>query len=364
MKDYKDLYINLLTEFETYQNFAESQIQILNEKNTKLEKNLDAFFNVVEISKYINSYLSNENLIPMINDMMIGILGATYSSIYLKENGELTVKATNSIANNINILEETFLREIQNENPFVINSALSIFGCIKSRSDIHSVIGVPIKLREKFMGYIVVEHSLFNFFTNDHIKFISSIANQIGIAIENSLLYKKITESAKKDPLLKIYHRKYLIDYMRNKINEGINKRFAVVMLDLDDFKRINDSYGHLFGDEVLMQTVKLLEKSIGTEDILARYGGEELIIYIKDASSIEEVYKKVNTIREKVSNNIITFGNKSKIITASFGISFYPLDGDNIEELLYIADEMLYEAKETGKNKVLLSKTCSSAYI
>lgn len=354
MDDYKRLYIKLSKEFETYQNFAESQIQVLNEKNMKLEKNLDAFFNVVEISKYINSYLSDENLITMINDMIIGILGATYSSIYLKEENKLIAKATNSISNNFNILEETFLSEIQNENPFVINSSVPIFGDINIRSNIHSVIGVPIKLREKFIGYIVVEHSLFNFFSSDHIKFISSIANQIGIAIENSLLYKKIKESAKRDPFLNIYHRKYLTNFMRKKIQGDKQHNFAIVMLDFDNFKKINDTFGHLFGDEVLMQTVKLLEKTIEKDDLLARYGGEELIIYIDKVPSIEEVYNKINNIRKKVSNNNIILGDVCRKVTASFGISFYPYNGSNIEELLYNADEMLYSAKNLGKNKVI----------
>lgn len=354
MEDYKGLYIKLSKEFQTYQNFAESQIQVLNEKNIKLEKNLDAFFNIVEISKYINSYLSDENLITMINDMIIGILGATYSTIFLKEEDKLIVRATNSMGDKFNILEETFLSEIQNENTFVINSFEPIFGNINLRCNIHSVIGVPIKLMEKFIGYIVVEHSLFNFFTSDHIKFISSIANQIGIAIENSLLYKKIRESAKMDPFLNIYHRKYLTNFIRKKIQENNNHSFAIVMLDFDNFKHINDTFGHLFGDEVLMQTVRLLERNLEKGDMLARYGGEELIIYIDKVPSIEEVYNKINNIRKEISQNPITLGNSSKNVTASFGISFYPHNGKDMEELLFHADEMLYVAKNSGKDKVV----------
>lgn len=354
MEDYKSLYIKLSEEFQTYQNFAENQMQVLNDKNMKLEKNLDAFFNIVEISKYINSYLRDENIITMINDMIIGILGATYSSIYLKEENKLIAKATNGTSDNFNILEESFLSEIQNENPFVINSTTPIFGDVKTRSNIHSVIGVPIKLREKFMGYIIVEHSLFNFFSSDHIKFISSIANQIGIAIENSLLYKKIRESAKRDPFLNIYHRKYLTNLMRKKIQEDKQHNFAIVMLDFDNFKKINDTFGHLFGDEVLMQTVSLLEKNLEEDDMLARYGGEELIIYIDNVPSIEEVYNKINNIRKKISNNDIALGNVCRKVTASFGISFYPYNGSDIEELLYNADEMLYVAKNSGKDKVV----------
>ena len=353
MDDYREAYYNLLKEFETYQSFAESQIQMLNEKNIKMEKSLDAFFNIIEVSKYINSYLSNENLIPMINDMILGVLVATYSSIYLKEDDILNVKASNCISSRLNILEDTFLRDIQNENPFVLNSVNPLFGFLKDRANICSLIGVPIKLRERFMGYIIVEHTHCNFFNNDHIKFIASIANQIGIAIENSILYKKITESAKKDPFLNIYHRKYIMDFIRNKINMDKNKSFAVVMIDLDDFKQLNDSYGHPFGDMVLVQTARLLERNIDKEDIVARYGGEELLLYIDNPISKDDIFSKINTIREKISKNKIHYRNITKTVTASFGISLFPEDGSTLQELLYLSDENLYKAKELGKNKV-----------
>ncbi|QAA34675.1 hypothetical protein [Clostridium manihotivorum] len=94
MDDYRLMYERIREEFETYQNFAEKQLQVLNEKNIRLERDLDALANIVEVSKYINSYISDENLIPMINDMIVGILGGTYSTIYFIENGKLEVKVT------------------------------------------------------------------------------------------------------------------------------------------------------------------------------------------------------------------------------------------------------------------------------
>ncbi|WP_426348394.1 diguanylate cyclase [Alloiococcus sp. CFN-8] len=354
MDDYREAYNLLMKEFLSYQALAEDQIQTLSEKNIKLEKSLDAFFNIIEISKYINSYLSSESLTQRINDMIIGILGATYSSIYLKEDGYLRVRASNCRDKDLDILEKAFHQNIENGNPFVMNSAKPLYGNDSKRGSICSVIGVPIKLRGKFAGYIIVEHTHCNFFNNDHIKFISSIANQIGIALENSLLYRKIKESSKRDPALNIYHRKYFVDFLSRRINQN-NSPFAVVMIDFDDFKAINDSCGHPFGDMVLTETVRLIEKNISKGDILARYGGEELVLFIDNPPSKEALFEKINIIRDKISNNELNYRGRIKTITASFGISLYPEDGSNVEELLFIADGNLYKAKDMGKNSVVL---------
>jgi len=349
-------YVKLKQEFSTYQNFAEKQIQIMSEKNTELEKKLDVLANVVEISKYINSNISDDNLIPMINDMIIGILGVTYSTIYLKEpNGDLIVRACNIKVPNYNIISNEIFSLVGSKEPIVINSREPMFNEFKDKLNIHSTIGVPITLRDKFRGYIVVEHTLFDFFGHGHIKFISAIANQIGIAIENNILYKKIKEASTKDPLLGINNRKHFFDIIEEKVAKHPKKSFAMVMVDIDFFKSFNDSYGHQFGDKVLIETARVLSKNIDQKnDKIARYGGEEIVICIDDASSHENVFKIVDDIRKKLSSNIVKYEGIEKSVTASFGISYYPENGDTVQKVLNVSDSMLYKAKKTGRNKVV----------
>jgi diguanylate cyclase (GGDEF)-like protein len=355
-KSYYEEYIKFKDEFETYQNFAESTIQMLTEKNIKLERKLDSITNIVEISKYINSYLSDKNLIPMINDMIIGILGATYSTIYIMEDNELVMKASNLQNYNYkcSISHKDSYKELLNGKPFILNSKEPLFDEETYKGNIHSLIGVPIYLREKFIGYIIVEHALNNFFGHDHIKFISTIANQIAIALENNALYNQIRENSIRDPLLGIYNRKHFYNIIENKLDEEPEKPFALVMIDFDNFKQSNDLHGHQFGDEVLKQTVQLMESNIDKEDIIARYGGEEVVIFVNQFHSSDEVYYKIENVRLKLSENIIVFGETRGSVTASFGISYYPVDGENLNEILSVADTRLYVAKKTGKNKVI----------
>ncbi|NFF60946.1 sensor domain-containing diguanylate cyclase [Clostridium botulinum] len=347
-------YFKLKDEFETYQNFAESTIQIITKKNIKLEKKLDAITNIVEISKYINSFLSNKNLIPMINDMIIGILGATYSSIYIVENKELVIKATNVENLNYDFYNDGDYKELFNGKYFIINSKKPLLKDDILKSEIHSLIGVPIYIREKFMGYIVVKHTLNNFFGHDHINFISTIANQVAIALENNFLYNQIREMAIRDPLIGIYNRKHFFNIIEKYFEKSISKNFAIVMLDIDDFKCVNDLYGHQVGDIVLKETGKIVVDNLDEDDIVGRYGGEEIIIYISNYNNPIEVYKKIDKIRMKISENIVRYKGKKVCITASFGISYYPQDGESLNTVIAAADSRLYTAKRTTKNKVI----------
>lgn len=142
MIDYKQLYNSLKSEYETYQQFSEKHMQELVNKNIKLEKNIDALSNIVEIGKYMNAYLSDDNLISMINDMILGILGVTYSTIFILENGELSIKASNIDSMNIK-LTSTEIASISKEEEFIMNDENIIKQTGSAKVDIHSIREYP-----------------------------------------------------------------------------------------------------------------------------------------------------------------------------------------------------------------------------
>lgn len=356
-KKYEELleqHNKLKCEFNCYQNFMEKNIQELNDKNLKLGKKLDILSNVIEISKYINSMISDNNLLAMMNDIIIGIIGVKYSSFLLKENGKLVVKVTNMPDISLKQFELGCHEFLNEREPFINNSEENNLAYNSCKEDIHSVMGVPIFIKDNLLGYILIEHTVYNFFNNEHMKFVTAIANQMGIALENNTLYNKIRESSIRDPLLGIYNRKYFFDQVERMINLYHDDPFAIVMIDLDNFKRVNDVYGHQYGDEVLIRTSNIINDNIDEKSIFARYGGEELIIYINNFKNKKEVYNKVDDLREKVSKNIIKYGDISSSITASFGISSYPESGYTLEKVINKADYALYAAKKSGKNKVI----------
>lgn len=352
MEDYKQLYNSLKAEYENYQEFSEKHIQNLSNQNIKLEKTVSSLSNIVAIGKYVNSYFSDNNLFSMINDMILGILGVAYSTIFILENGELNIKASNIENDNIN-LTSIELMNINNEQEFILNSENVIKKVGINDTCIHSVMGVPIVLREKFIGYILVEHNMLDFMNVELKIFLKSISNQIAIIIENSFLYRQLENITKIDSLMKIYNRRYFFEFLQQKIEADNPEKFAVVMIDIDDFKKVNDTYGHQFGDEVLKNTAKVINIWKDDNDLIARYGGEELIMYIPDFGSHENVFDKMEIIRNALENSKVSFNGMTSSITASFGIAFYP-DEKDINKLIKLADDLLYESKRQGKNKVL----------
>lgn len=352
MDNYKFRYEKLKSEHENYQKITEDKIQELSSSNIQLQKNLDMLSNVILITNYINSNLSSESIISMINDMIIGIIGVTQSTIYLYEDFKFVIKATNGSSKSIKLTNEC-RNFISKNKTFILNSRDPIAIDIDNFISIHSRLGVPIKVEEKLIGYIVVDHTHYNFLTEFHKIFLSSIASQIAIALENSILYKKIEKAAKYDSLIGIYNRKTFYELVEERLKEPNFSKYAVVMIDLDDFKKINDTFGHQFGDKVLIETTSIIRNMLQNKDIIARYGGEEIILYIDGMEQEKDISERIDDIRETISRNIISKDGVDTKVTASFGIGFYPDDGESLDKIINTADKNLYKAKESGKNKV-----------
>jgi len=150
------------------------------------------------------------------------------------------------------------------------------------------------------------------------------------------------------DPLTGIYRKNYLNDIASKILKD--NEKFALVVLDLDDFKKINDTYGHQVGDNILKEFVKLVKTQIRKEDIFARWGGEEFLLLMRDTTP-KDVKHRIESIRKQIDEYIF---DVVEHITCSFGIACTTKD-DDIDSLLYRADKALYEAKATGKNRVVI---------
>ncbi|MHB8789453.1 MAG: diguanylate cyclase [Desulfobulbaceae bacterium] len=179
--------------------------------------------------------------------------------------------------------------------------------------------------------------------------------------ILNSLrLLKLLKAQTLKDPLTQCYNRRFLEDYLNQY--EPLAKRnkseIGIFMLDLDYFKMVNDEHGHQAGDQILKEVVEIIRDQIRESDLLVRFGGEEFLVIlleVQDSSSSETIAEKIRQAVEKhhfkVSDGLIL--NK----TVSIGVANFPEDGDSISQVIKYADVALYQAKETGRNKVVRFK-------
>jgi diguanylate cyclase (GGDEF)-like protein len=218
---------------------------------------------------------------------------------------------------------------------------------------IESAIIVPVLIEQRMVGAIFIggDRTLVNFTANGIDDILHILSNQMALAIENDGIYRDMKNKADVDPLTKLYNRRVLDREIQNLINS--NTQFSLVIYDIDDIKKVNDGYGHLAGDEVLKMISDVVKRSIRKTDVPCRYGGEEIVIIFKDLSK-DDAYVISERIRKNVEMTSTIWSGGNIFVTVSGGVSSYPADGKTKDDIVRIADEILYsQCKRKGKNKV-----------
>ena len=224
--------------------------------------------------------------------------------------------------------------------------------------NIQSLICVPFFSKGRPLGVVLIEHSIQDAFDDENMRLLEVISQQVSIAIENARLYQQMHDLATHDALTGAYNRLYFNDKIQEEFNNAVERGhdLSFVMLDIDFFKKFNDTYGHLFGDLVLKTLSRYIMKTLRKEDMFARYGGEEFVI-IMPYTSLEQAAEKAEEIREGVSKLMVTDRVVSASVTISLGVSSYPQISSRPQELVGMADDALYKAKACGRNRVIIAK-------
>lgn len=183
---------------------------------------------------------------------------------------------------------------------------------------------------------------------------LSILAQQLLIGLRRAVLYQKISELAITDTLTHVYSRRYFLERFGEELSRSRNNklRMCFLLADIDNFKQYNDRYGHLVGDGILRQVARTIHDTIRQIDFTGRYGGEELAIVLSETDS-EQANFAAERIRLAVASEEIRVYDEKLKVTVSIGVSSFPENSRNMQELIDMADQALYQAKATGKNKV-----------
>lgn len=217
----------------------------------------------------------------------------------------------------------------------------------------HSIVCVPMKIKDQVIGVIELINSYeeLNFNESDFLL-ISAIADFAAIALENARNYKRINELVITDDLTGLYNSRQFGTLIENEVKRSgrYGEKFSLIFLDLDHFKGINDTYGHLVGSRMLGEFGKLIGRHIRVSDMAARYGGDEFAIILPHTGKEQAVKVAGHLLDAMRRTHFVSDGNTPITLTASFGVATFPDDADSRADLIRAADSAMYDAKVGGR--------------
>lgn len=213
---------------------------------------------------------------------------------------------------------------------------------------------IPLAYQERVLGVLVL--GSVNKYSEEQTSLFDYLASQISIALDNAIMHQKIQELSLTDTLTGLYNRRYLNARLEEEWARCVRhgKPLSVLLSDVDNFKSVNDTWGHDKGDDVLRTIARIVKSNVRKEDLAARYGGEEFVIVLPDTSS-EDAAMIAGKILGLCRSNVFPFMGKPA--TLSIGVATYPeVRADNFEALIQAADQAMYRAKVSGKDQVMVS--------
>ena len=216
-----------------------------------------------------------------------------------------------------------------------------------------TLLAIPIIINEGVDNVIAVE----NLKEEDFEKF-SIVIGQVALEMRKVKLYQIVEKLSTIDGLTNLLLRRHFMEALKKELQRAKlhNLKLASLMIDIDHFKKINDKYGHLAGDKVLVKIAQIIKDSARRMDLISRYGGEEFAIALSETDK-EGAKVVAERIKSQVEEEAFQLDGEKANATVSIGISFFPDDTEDLMELIDLSDKALYEAKRTGRNKICIYK-------
>lgn len=327
---------------------------------------------ISRVGQKFTAHLEIDELIDMIYEQVNELVPADIVGLGMcKKNGEFFYKAYGRDGNVIDsINKELYERAIalgamtlQMDEDIIINNGnftdhFTLLDQVvgREKNAIKSAIFTKLKIEGTSIGVIGIGNYEKNAYNRNDLRSLQVLASYLAVALRNADLFNEVEYLAMYDALTGIYNRGTVLKLGEEQFikNKKFGKNTAIIMLDIDYFKKINDVYGHICGDDVLSEVGKILKQSVRNGDFLGRYGGEEFIVILSDIS--RETSKMIaERINEKVNNyKFITRQKEELAITVSCGV-YLCNEEEDFDTGIKKADDALYKAKALGRNRIVV---------
>lgn len=305
-----------------------SDLQLINETSHRLNMRIDIHEMLLFLQKQLlKSFQPMEVCFAFKKNDTFEVTGAS-TSLFSSEEGKTYIKHVEKHFTQTN--DPLFIADFSRLTPRQI--------------EYRSIMAIPILMEEKINGFSIVLHKEPYFFSFDSFKLMQSLIHHSSLAIANSILRTQLQEMVDLDHLTKLYARSYLDQFVEKSLEYDQSGMF--LLIDIDNFKRINDTYGHQVGDKILVQIAVQLRETIGSRGICARWGGEEMSVYVPNINE-KEALELASTIVE-----IIPSATDPQVTISAGLITWDERDRPAFQSVFLHADTALYEAKNSGKNR------------
>lgn len=311
--------------------------------------------------------LHPEEVIERILDELQKVIPYDSASVQLLKNGELEIVGGHGWRDVSQVLGIHIPLDDEHPNTIVMQTLkplrvgdTSVYIPFQKtpHHNIRSWLGVPLVVRDRAIGLLAIDSTQKGFFTPKHEQLAAAFANQVALALENARIFEKAQSEALTDALTGLYNRRGLMELGRFVLARAAQAggSLVAIMMDIDHFKRVNDTYGHLVGDQVLQAIARRCEKSARDIDIVGRYGGEEFLSLLPEVTE-RFAFNIADRLRLLISETAIPTSAGPLRVTVSLGVSEYRQQDTRLEELIDRADHALYSAKQKGRNCVVMFK-------
>jgi diguanylate cyclase (GGDEF)-like protein len=222
-----------------------------------------------------------------------------------------------------------------------------------------SIIGMPLKINDNIVGVMNLSRTTRGGFSSSELRLLGLLADQAAVAISNASLHQTVSRQAYSDIVTGLPNRRALDERLEEEVLKArrTGNTFAVIMMDVDGFKSVNDTYGHTIGDQVLRAIFNFLATGLRSTDFLARYGGDELTLILSQSDPPSSI-----VVVEKILENVAQFyfeapGGEKLHLGLSCGIAMFPVHANSAANLLRAADEALYRAKKQQRGRYLTAR-------
>jgi diguanylate cyclase (GGDEF)-like protein/putative nucleotidyltransferase with HDIG domain len=318
-----------------------------------------------EIAQAMGSSLGVSDTMALISSKLSNIVPFSCCALFLYNDESETLRCRFATGVESETIQQLTIRNghgltgwvARNRRPLVNarpSTDLEAAGFPADRTTLHSALVCPLLFNERFIGTISVYHTEPSVYTDDHRRLLDRISEQAAAVIYNSMVFEQTQEDSLTDPLTALPNTRFMFMHLTRELAraERLKSEVSLLVMDLDNFKDINDTYGHHVGDRALRDVASVLRTGIRPYDICVRYAGDEFIVVLSGCGGEEAERKRIELQRAVDSLQFEARPGKILPLAISVGASVFPHDGDSYETLLATADSRMYRDKTRRKRE------------